>query len=145
MIPCSNALLFRYQSDKNTESILATSTRWSLARKRHLYTLRPFETLLFSGLPMMIWQKNLQRLFSFYSMVIQKKKLVKWQKFKTALCDLTKKLLLLNIVRVQFWTEISNQSGSQIHAWILLKKNSIISVFILVFAGQVLFTVNGLF
>ena len=33
-----------------------------------------------------------------------------------------KKLLLLNFVSMQFWTEISNQSGSQIHAWILLKK-----------------------
>ena len=36
MIPYGNALLFQYQSDKNTESILATSTRWSMARKRHL-------------------------------------------------------------------------------------------------------------
>ena len=34
-----------------------------------------------------------------------------------------KTLLLLNFVSMQFWTEISNQSGSQIHAWILLKKN----------------------
>ena len=52
----------------------------------------------------------------------KKTKLVKWQKFKTALCDLTEKLFLLNLVSLQFWTEISNQSGSQIHAWILLKK-----------------------
>ena len=51
-----------------------------------------------------------------------KKKVVKWQKFKTALCDLTEKLFLLNFVSLQFWTEISYQSGSQIHAWILLKK-----------------------
>ena len=51
-----------------------------------------------------------------------KKKVVKWQKFKTALCDLTEKLFLLNFVSLKFWTEISNQSGSQIHAWILLKK-----------------------
>ena len=50
------------------------------------------------------------------------KKVVKWQKFKSALCNLTQKLLLLNFVSMQFWTEISNQSGSQIHAWILLKK-----------------------
>ena len=37
-----------------------------------------------------------------------KKKLVKWQKFKTALCDLTKKTLMSNFVR------------SQTHGWILL-------------------------
>ena len=66
-------------------------------------------------------------------------KLVKWQKYKTALCDLTEKLL-----PGLRWTEISNQSGSQIHAWILLKKESIVSEFILFFAGPVLFTVNGL-
>ena len=36
---------------------------------------------------------------------------------------LTEKLLLLNFVSMQFLTEISNQSGSQIHSWILLKKN----------------------
>ena len=51
------------------------------------------------------------------------KKVVKWQKFKSALCNLTQKLLLLNFVSMQFLTEISNQSGSQIHSWILLKKN----------------------
>ena len=37
-----------------------------------------------------------------------------------------KKMLQLNFVSMQFWTEIlqksSNQSGSQIHEWILLKK-----------------------
>ena len=90
-------------------------------------TLRPFETLLFSGLPMMIWQKNLQPFFSYHSMVIEKKKIVKWQKFKTALCDLTKKLLPSNFFSVQFWTEVlhksSNQSGCQIHGWILFKKS----------------------
>jgi hypothetical protein len=33
------------------------------------------------------------------------------------------RVLLLSFVSMQFWTEISNQSGSQkIHAWILLKK-----------------------
>ena len=36
------------------------------------------------------------------------------------------------------------QSGSQIHAWILLKKKYNVSEFILFFAGQVFFTVNGL-
>ena len=72
------------------------------------------------------------------------KKVVKWQKFKTALCNLTEKWFLLNFFSLPFWTEISNHSGSQIHGWIFLKKNSIISVFILVFADQVTFTVNGL-
>ena len=71
------------------------------------------------------------------------KKVVKWQKFKSALCNLTQKLLLLNFVSMQFWTEISNQSGSQIHARILLKQNSKIIIYS-IFAGQVLFTVNGL-
>ena len=42
------------------------------------------------------------------------KKVVKWQFFKSALCNLTQKLLLLNFVSMQFLTEISNQSGSQI-------------------------------
>ena len=69
------------------------------------------------------------RKISFFSLLSKtadnmmiRKKIVKWQKFKTALCDLTNKMLLLNFVSMQFWTEISNQSGSQIHAWILLKK-----------------------
>jgi hypothetical protein len=57
-------------------------------------------------------------------------------------------MLQLNFVSMQFWTEIlqksSNQSGSQIHAWILLKKKSILSKFTLFFGGKVLFTVNGL-
>ena len=79
--------------------------------------------------------------FSLHSMVIEKKKLVKWQKFKTALCDLTKKLLPSNFFSTQFWTEILHKSGCQIHGWILLKK-SITSEFTLFFA--VLFTVNGL-
>ena len=50
------------------------------------------------------------------------KKVVKWQKFKTSLCNLTEKLFLLNFVNLQFWTEVSNQSRSQIHALIFLKK-----------------------
>ena len=62
-------------------------------------------------------------------------------KVKTAFCDLTEKLLVSN----RHWTtKSSNHSGSQIHGWIFLKKKSIVSVFILVFAGQVLFTVNSL-
>ena len=64
------------------------------------------------------------RKISFFSLLCKtwklEKKVVKWQKFKTALCDLTEKLFLLNFVSLQFWTEISYQSGSQIHAWILL-------------------------
>ena len=86
----------------------------------YLCTLHPFETLLSSGLPMMIWQKSLQRLFSFYSMVIQKKKLVKWQKFKTALCDLTEKLLLFHFVSMQFWTEILQKSSNKFFCQIIM-------------------------
>jgi hypothetical protein len=40
-------------------------------------------------------------------------KLVKWQKCKTALCDLTEKLLVSNFIGQQ--TKSSNHSGSQIH------------------------------
>ena len=48
-------------------------------------------------------------------------KLVKWQIFKTALCDLTEKLLPSNFVRTTIWHKSSNQSGGQIHgSW---KKN----------------------
>ena len=47
-------------------------------------------------------------------------KLVKWQKFKTAICDLTEKLLVSNFVRMKIWLKSSNQSGSQTHGWILL-------------------------
>ena len=98
-------------------------------------TLRPFETFLFSGLPMMIWQKNLQTFFILQYRVSapKEKKLVKWQKFKTALWDLTEKLLLLNFVNMQFKTEVSNQSGSQIHAWILLKKIIFVSFYSIFF------------
>ena len=88
-------------------------------------TLRPSGTLLFSGLPMLIWEKNKFSLLSLGKLLItwwSEKKVVNWQKVKTALCDLTKKLLLLNFVSMHFWTEISNRSGSQIHEWILLKK-----------------------
>ena len=48
------------------------------------------------------------------------KKLVKWQKFKTALCDLTKKVLPSNFVNRFVWHKSSNQSGGQIHGWIFL-------------------------
>ena len=85
-------------------------------------TQRPSGTLLFNRLPMTIWQKNDKtadnRMIG--------KKIVKWQKFKSALCNLTKNLLLLNFVSMHFWTEISNQCKSQIHAWILLKKKNLL-------------------
>ena len=51
--------------------------------------------------------------------MIAEKKLVKWQKFKTALCDLTKKLLPSNL---SSFKSGSNQCGDQTHGWILLKK-----------------------
>ena len=51
-----------------------------------------------------------------------KKKPVKWQKFKTALCNLKENLFLLNFFSLPFWTEILNHSGSQIHGWTSLKK-----------------------
>ena len=82
------------------------------------FTLRPSWTLLFSRLSMMIWQKNISFKYRWWS----EKKVVKWQKLKNALWDLTEKLLLLNVFSMQFWTEITNQSGSRIHAWILLEK-----------------------
>ena len=40
------------------------------------------------------------------NMMIGIKKVVTRKKFKTAFCNLTKKLLLLNFVNIQFWTEI---------------------------------------
>ena len=57
----------------------------------------------------------------FFSLV-SKAKLVKWQKSKTALCDLTKKLLPSNFDMTKTWQKSSNQSGDQTHGWILLKK-----------------------
>ena len=47
--------------------------------------------------------------------LVSSAKLVKWQKCKTALCDMTEKLL-------HWTTKSSNHSGSQIHGWIFLKK-----------------------
>ena len=67
--------------------------------------------------------------------------LVKWQKFKAAICDLTKKLLPLNFVRAH---KSSNQSGSQTHGWILFNFFSILTVFSLFFAVWFDFTVNCL-
>ena len=54
--------------------------------------------------------------------MIAGKKLVKWQKSKTALCDLTEKLLPSNFETTKTLQKSSNQSGDQIHARILLKK-----------------------
>ena len=80
----------------------------------------------------------LVNLFSFWNIIIQwishddltekfvslvsKAKLVKWQKSKTALCDLTEKLLPSNFETTKTLQKSSNQSGDQIHARILLKK-----------------------
>ena len=82
------------------------------------FTLRPCGTLLFSGLPMMIWQKNCftktaneMMMMNFFS--------CQMAKVKTAFCDFTEKLLVPN----RHWTtKSSNHSGSQIHGRIFLKK-----------------------
>ena len=100
----------------------------------HHNTLRPFETLLFSELPIMIWQKNLQRLFSAVFLSNCKVQLwisIIWQVFFLFDHTTVKSNLQVHL-------EAKSMHGS---SW---KKNSIVSVFILVFAGQVLFTVNGL-
>ena len=72
------------------------------------------------------------------------KKVVKWQKFKTALCDLTEKKCFCWILsacssglRFQINLEANSMHGCS-------KKNSIVSEFTLFFAEQVLFTENGL-
>ena len=82
----------------------------------------PFTHCVLDGwwFDLMIWQKNLQRHFSFYRVCSGPKKLIKWQNFKTTLCDLTKKLLPTIFVSAH---KSSNWSGGQIHGWILLNKN----------------------
>ena len=47
------------------------------ARIVHQLTLSPSGTLLFCGLPIMFWQKNLQRIFEFDNIEKQLKKIVK--------------------------------------------------------------------
>ena len=80
------------------------------------HTLHPFGTLLFSGLPMMIWQKNK----FFYC---PSKKIVKWQKFRTALRNLTKKNCFHQILSESSLNlNKSGASGGQTHGWIPLKK-----------------------
>ena len=91
------------------------------------------------------FDRKICRLFSFFSMVIKKEKLVKWQELKTALCNLTKKCFhwILSACssglgfrsNLQMNLEAKSMHGS---SW---KKKSIVSEFTLFF---VLFTVNGL-
>ena len=64
------------------------------------------------------------------------KKITKWQKIKTALCDLTKKLLPSNFVSRQSGLRFA--TNLQIHGWILLKKNLLYQLLLY------FFTVNGL-
>ena len=78
------------------------------------------------------------RKISFFSLL---SKTCEMAECKATLCDLTEKLFVSNFIRwpnLQIILEVKSMDES---SW---KKNSIISVFILVFAGQVLFTVNGL-
>ena len=78
------------------------------------------------------------RKISFFSLL---SKTCEMAECKATLCDLTEKLFVSNFIRwpnLQIILEVKSMNES---SW---KKNSIISVFILVFAGQVLFTVNGL-
>ena len=74
---------------------------------------------------MMIWQKNLQTFFIF-QYGDQKGKTCQMTGIKNCTLQFDKKMLPLNFVSMQLWTGISlkssNESGSQIHAWILLKK-----------------------
>ena len=58
-----------------------------------LCTLRPSGTLLFSGLPMIIWQKNK---FLQYPLSKTAEKFVNWQQFKAALFDLREKKMCLS-------------------------------------------------
>ena len=108
------------------------------------YTLRPSGTLLFSGLLMMIWQKNLQRIFELdniksswknsWNQRVMKVTQMIWQNLllrALSLEGVSRKHLQINL-------EAKSMHGS---SW---KKDSIISEFALFFAGQVLFTVNGL-
>ena len=78
-----------------------------------LLTLRPSRTLLFSGLPMIIWQKNK---FLQYPLSKTAEKFVNWQQFKAALFDLREKKCACRI-------KPSDWCGGQTHGYILLKKN----------------------
>ena len=78
-----------------------------------------------------------RKIVSLAKMMMAKKKLVKWQKFKTALCNLTEKLLPSILSKCRpLWKS---------NAWLdLLEKNLYYSIFTLFHAGLVLFTMNGL-
>ena len=80
------------------------------------------------------------RKISFFSILNKtNEKLVKWQEFKAAFCDLTRKLLPSNFDRVQSGLRFDTNLQIDLEAkrmdgssW---NKNSIISVFTLFFAG----------
>ena len=92
-------------------------------------TLRPSETLLFSGLPMMIWQKKFQRTF-FNSASSEE---ITYKKKFCQIVEVTCFILWFHEF-FQFLSKIcghkkflqsskpSNWSRAQTHGWILLKK-----------------------
>ena len=91
-------------------------------------------------------EKSAETFFSFYSMVIEKKKLVKWQKFKTALCNLTKNGF--RWISSACSSELRCCTNLQIHldaksmdrsSW----KKCILTKFTIFFARQDFFTMNG--
>ena len=97
-------------------------------------TLRPFETLLSSGLPMMIWQK---KYFSHFT-VNRNERTCQMTEIQNCTLWFDKKTASIEFCQLQINLEAKSMHGS---SW---KKDSIISKFALFFAGQVLFTVNGL-
>ena len=108
-------------------------------------TLRPSGTLLFSWLPMMIWQKNLQTDIARKRSGLRHNFSVKSKCHKVSKYILTS-FSILELITCKLCKDCSvqiNLEAKSMHesSW---KKDSIISVFILVFAGQVLFTMNGL-
>ena len=96
-------------------------------------TLRPSETLIFSGLPMMIWQKNCQF----------------WSNQKNSWNQSTKKITSM-IWQIFFawalsWRRNAFKSIWRSNAWMdPLQNSSIISVSSLFCPGLVVFTVNDL-
>ena len=97
-------------------------------------TLRPSRTLLFSGLPMMIWQK---KYFSHFT-VNRNERTCQMTEIQNCTLWFDKKTASIEFCQLQINLEAKSMYGS---SW---KKDSIISKFALFFAGQVLFTVNGL-
>ena len=86
------------------------------------FTLHPSRTLLFSGLPMMFWQKNLQRIFMFDNSESNWKN--SWNQSMKRVTQMIWQHLLLRALSLEGVSnpKSSNHSGGQTHGWILLKK-----------------------